>query len=146
MKKIVFLGILGLIFSACHPNETSDHKGAQAQIANLMAAQVEAWDRGDLEGFMEPYLQTDSLLFVSKNGLRWGWQASLEAYQKNYGTPESRGRLVFENLHYHFLKPDLVLVAGKWTVVRADDQISGFYTLLWAKLDGKWVIISDHTS
>jgi ketosteroid isomerase-like protein len=151
MRKfyVLFVVLTALITTRCdssHNNTPTANSAAYAQIEALMAAQIAAWDRGDLEGFMSPYAQTDSLLFVNKNGLRYGWQANLEAYQTNYGDAEKRGQLRFENLHHTFLGSAHVQVTGKWTVDRGATTVSGYYTLIWEKQGEKWVIVLDHTS
>ena len=94
------------------------------EIKEIMSAQEDSWNAGDLEGFMNGYLESDSLLFIGSNGLRQGWQKTLEGYQRSYSSPEQMGRLEFENLKFKSLGKDAILVIGKWTLFRTNDTIT----------------------
>ena len=54
--------------------------------------------------------------------------------------------LTFENLRIEILDEYNAFVIGKWSLARESKPISGYYTLLWKKINGKWLIVSDHTS
>src|SRR6478672_2619937 len=92
MKKLLFLIALfttTLVFA---------QKNDETAIRQLLAVQTEAWNRGDLEGFMQTYWKSDSLLFIGKNGLKWGWQETLRNYQKSYPDTTAMGKLSFNIL------------------------------------------------
>ena len=117
------------------------------EIARILQAQTEAWNRGDLEGFMQGYWQSDSLLFVGKSGLTWGWQQTLDNYKKGYPSPEAMGNLSFD---IKSMKPiaggKAWLVAGKWHLARTIGDLEGHFSLVWEKHKGAWVIVADHSS
>lgn len=140
MKKGLFLF---LIFSATIVfAQNSD----EAQIRGLLSAQTEAWNRGDLEGFMQTYWKSDSLLFIGKNGVSRGWQAALNNYRKSYPDTTAMGRLSFDVLVVKKLSPDYFYVVGKWMLTRTVGDLSGHYDLLLRKIKGRWVIVADHSS
>ncbi len=123
-----------------------DKQKETSAIHSLMAQQVQAWNGADIEGFMEPYLKTDSLKFIGKRGITYGWQATLDNYRKNYSTPDEMGKLQFNNITTDVMSDSVAFVIGKWQLFRTADTLAGYYTLLWKKVDTRWVIIADHSS
>ena len=115
-------------------------------IRRVMAEQEIAWNRADLEGFMQGYWKSDSLRFIGSRGLTYGWQPTLDNYKKSYPDAEAMGKLSFTILSVEILSPECAFVIGKWRLARAKDELSGHYTLLWRKIDGAWVIVADHSS
>ena len=136
---IIFCGLLAA-FSA-HAQNT----GEQA-IRQVIATQEDAWNRADIESFMEGYWKSDSLMFIGSRGITFGWQSTLESYKKGYPNAEAMGKLTFTILSLQMLSPESAYVIGKWHLTRAKDEVGGHFTLLWKKIDGKWVIVADHTS
>ncbi|MFN0032992.1 MAG: YybH family protein [Flavobacteriales bacterium] len=117
-----------------------------AEITALMDSQQQAWNRGDLSEFMQPYWQNDSLQFIGSSGLTHGWQRTLSNYQKSYPDKEAMGRLQFTNLSTDVLDSTHAHIIGKWQLFRSADTLAGHYTLLWKKMKGQWVIVADHSS
>lgn len=117
-----------------------------SQIPELMRNQEEAWNNADIDGFMEHYWRSDSLRFLSKRGLTFGWNTVSTNYKKAYDSPDKMGRLQFDILHQKALGADHALVIGKWQVFRSSDTLGGHFSLIWEKVDGQWKIITDHTS
>lgn len=111
-----------------------------------MDTQQNAWNEGDLESFMLPYWKSDSLQFIGKRGINYGWQNTLDNYKKSYPDKDAMGRLQFTNLRSEVLDPSHVFIAGKWELFRIADTLSGHYTLLWKNIGRGWVIIADHSS
>ncbi len=134
-------------------------EAAEAAIRQVMAAQVEAWNAGNLEGFMQGYAQTDSLRFASGGSVRRGWQEALAGYRRGYPDRAAMGTLAFDSLDVRVLSDRYALVFGRWRLQRADDASRddaphGLFTLLFERrrADGRgagppaWRIIHDHTS
>lgn len=139
---ISFLVLLFLFISCDLNNENKDRN----EIVNIMKKQESDWSRGDLGAYMQGYWKSDSLRFVTKRGITCGWQNMLDRYKKSYPDKNSMGKLKFEIMSIEFLCENTALVTGKWTLMRPADELSGFYTLVWKKIGGKWVIVIDHTS
>jgi ketosteroid isomerase-like protein len=117
-----------------------------AAIKRVLSAQNEAWNRGDIPGFMEGYWKSEKLRFASGGTITHGWQTTLERYLKRYPDQAAMGTLTFTDYEVTLLAPDAALVFGKWELQRAKDKPWGLYTLVLRKLDGRWLIVSDHTS
>ena len=121
-------------------------KTEESLIRNLLSHQTEAWNRGDLDGFMQTYWQSDSLMFVSKEGVTWGWQNTLDRYKKSYPGKEAMGQLSFEIVQIKKLSKEYFFVVGKWMLKRNAGDLSGHYNLLIKRINGEWKIITDHSS
>lgn len=115
-------------------------------IRQTMAAQEVAWNRADLVGFMHGYWQSDSLKFIGSRGLTYGWDKTLANYQASYPNAEAMGTLVFTIIKVDVLSKRDAYVIGKWALQRKKGDLSGHFTLLWKKIDKRWVIVADHSS
>ena len=115
-------------------------------IRHLLATQTEAWNRGDVTSFMDGYWENDSLMFIGKNGVTYGWTNTLNNYEKSYPDTTAMGKLSFNILSVKKLSKKYYHVVGKWSLKRSIGDLSGHYTLLFKKVDGHWVIIADHSS
>lgn len=137
------------VLSACNADKTADATtklSALTSIALAMNEQENAWNEGDLEGFMEHYWKSDSLRFIGSRGLNYGWQTTLENYKESYPDREAMGTLTFSNKYMNMVAPDAAFIVGKWQLDRRSDTLSGHYSLLWRQIEGKWVIVADHSS
>ncbi len=135
---ILFLLLSGL-FTAAQSKE-------EQEISKLLLTQAAEWNQGHLEGFMQTYWKSDSLLFIGKNGVKHGWQVTLDNYKKSYPDAAAMGRLSFDIITVKKLSALYQYVVGKWMLVRTDGDISGHFDLLIKKIKGKWLIIADHSS
>ena len=115
-------------------------------IKQLLNEQTNAWNRGDIEGFMKGYWQSDSLMFIGKKGVTYGWQNTLNNYKQGYPDTATMGKLSFEFISIKRLSFQYFYVIGKWFLKRSIGDVGGHYTLLIKKIKGQWVIIADHSS
>jgi ketosteroid isomerase-like protein len=145
MKKAYFLFVLSLILWT--KQGLSQRVSIDvSEVKKCMNLQQEAWNKGNMEGFMAHYWKSDSLKFIGHKGITFGWQQTLDNYKKTYATKEAMGQLTFDVADAQQLSKTSVFVVGKWAIKTADKEVGGFYTLLWKKIKGKWVIVVDHTS
>lgn len=119
---------------------------AESEIRAVLDAQVEAWNRGDLNAFMRGYWKSDKTEFVGSSGVQRGWQAVLDRYRKGYPDKRAMGTLTFSNLEISRLGPEAALVLGEWRLQREADHPGGVFTLVFRKFPEGWRIIHDHTS
>ncbi len=139
--KVYILSLL-LLSSASAFAQTTD----EVSIRKLLSEQTESWNRGDLEGFMKAYWKSDSLMFIGKSGVTYGWNNTLNNYKKGYPDTTAMGKLSFDIISVKPLSEKYYQVVGKWHLKRTIGDLSGHYTLLMEKINGVWVIISDHSS
>lgn len=136
--------LLLLLFLAIQ-TKTEAQKADQS-IRKLLNEQTLAWNRGDLEGFMQGYWKNDSLCFIGKSGVTYGWNNTLANYKKGYPDTAAMGKLQFTILHVQLLSKQYAQVIGKWHLTRSIGNVQGHFTLLLRRLNGQWVIVSDHSS
>jgi ketosteroid isomerase-like protein len=141
MKKILFccFCIFGFLFLQAQ-------NGEETAIKKVIGEQVEAWNNGSIEGFMRGYWQNDSLMFIGHGGVTYGYTNTLNGYKKNYDSPDKMGKLFFSEITMKQLSSDYYFITGKWFLKRNAGDIGGYYTLLFRKIDGRWLIVCDHTS
>ena len=117
-----------------------------AAIRAVLDAQVAAWNRGDVEGFMDGYERSETIVFVSGDSLTHGWQTVLDRYKKNYDTREKMGTLAFSDLEVNLIGKDAAVVTGRWQLTREKDTPKGRFTLIFRQTKAGWRIVHDHTS
>lgn len=115
------------------------------EIRGVLGKQEQAWNRGDLDGFMQGYWKSDELVFSSPKGQTRGWQAVLEQYRQSYSTREKMGRLAFEELQIARPGEDQAEVSGKYRLKHPDGPRTGRFYLYMQRIDGAWVIVKDYT-
>lgn len=115
-------------------------------IRQLIQTQQDAWNRGNLEDFMQGYWKNDSLMFIGRSGITYGWQHTLDNYKKGYPDTASMGRLTFTLLHLKPLDAKNYFVVGKWFLKRSNGDVGGYFTLWFRKINGEWKIVADHSS
>ncbi len=116
------------------------------KISDVLITQEKAWNKGDLHGFMEHYWQNDSLTFISKKGIKKGWNSVYEGYKKSYADKGEMGTLSFKIFKIDLVGPKDALVLGSWKVVNASGTFEGYFTLWFKKINRHWLIVQDHTS
>ncbi len=141
MKRFTFLACAVLFFSV-----TQAQSEDELAIRNTLNEQMNAWNSGDLDRFMQTYWQSDSLMFIGKSGVTCGWQHTFDNYKKSYPDTVAMGKLDFTIIGIKRLSVIYFHVVGKWNLTRTAGDLSGHFTLIFRKIKNKWVIISDHSS
>jgi ketosteroid isomerase-like protein len=120
--------------------------GIIAAVRAVLYAQRDAWNRGDVAGYMDGYSRSADTVFVSGDNVTRGWQPVLDRYKKNYNSREKMGTLTFSDLEITPLGNDTALVLGRWQLRRANDEPHGRFTLILRHTKQGWKIVHDHTS
>ncbi len=139
MKFIFLFAIMAVMAAAAFGQ-------AETDIRKVMDRQAEAWNRGDLEGFMDGYWRSDKLTFVSGTEVTRGWQPTLDRYKKSYDSRAKMGVLTFSDLEVTMLGKNAAVVLGSWSLKRDADNPHGKFTLTFRKFKQGWRIVLDHTS
>ena len=139
---VAFLCAIPFWISAQSAKDTKD----QSAIRAVIEAQAAAWNRGDVEGYMDGYDRSPNTEFVGGDSITRGWQQVLDRYKKNYDSREKMGALTFSDLEINVLSKDAALVLGRWRLKRAGDEPHGTFTLLFRKTRAGWRIVHDHSS
>lgn len=145
MRLLLLLTILGT-FALTPLSPAKAQQPAVEQIKEMMTAQATAWNNGDLEAFMQPYWRSDSLLFIGKPGITYGWQATLDRYRKTYPGKDAMGKLTFKFLEFNLVADNIYFVVGKWQLQRSIGDLQGHFSLIIRKIGNDWKIVADHSS
>jgi ketosteroid isomerase-like protein len=148
MKYSYLVPLVVLLISCQSENNKNQHSLAKekSKIEAVMKQQESDWNNGNLEGYMQAYWKSDSMLFIGKRGLNYGWQTTLDNYRKSYANPTQMGQLIFDNQELKLMNQEHAWAAGKWKLLRKADTLNGSYMLIWKKKKGEWRIIADHSS
>ncbi len=141
-RKLLIIACLLVSLSAVKAQIIPDEQ----QVRDVMTAQIVAWNGGNLDAFMQGYAHTDSIMFIGSKGVTYGWDSSLAHYKKTYPNKTAMGILSFDIIKIKRLSADFFFMVGKFTLIRDRDTPSGYFDLLFQKINGKWFIVSDHTS
>ena len=144
MKTWERLSLVLLLLLAGTP--TSMALGPQADIRARLDRQVAAWNRGDLDAFMQTYWNSPQTAFVGSKGIVRGWQSVRERYRRAYPNRVAMGKVSFSDIQVTMLSPDAAVAIGHWHLERASGNLGGVFSLVLRKFPEGWRIILDHTS
>jgi len=140
MKKI--FPFIALLFSVAVLAQSNDER----EIRKVLSVQNEAWNRADVDAFMVGYWNNDSLMFIGSSGITYGYKNTLANYKKRYPDTAAMGKLTFTLIQIKRLSSEYYHVIGKWHLQRSIGDAGGHFTLVFRKINNRWVIISDHSS
>jgi len=133
---------------ACARSGESE-KGRAEDVTAIRAvidAQAAAWNRGDIEGYMNGYERADQTTFISGDSVTHGWQTVLDRYKKAYDSREKMGTLAFSELEIKPLSQFYATATGRWELTRAKDKPHGRFTLIFRRTNAGWRIVNDTTT
>jgi beta-aspartyl-peptidase (threonine type) len=144
MRRSLLL-LISLLWSVNVATAVSE-RDAAAEIRAVLKAQADAWNRGDVDGYMQGYARGAATQFMGGDTLTRGWKTVRDRYAKKYDTREKMGTLAFSEVQATMLAPDAALVIGRWQLTRKGDKPRGRFTLIFRRNAGGWRIVHDHTS
>ncbi|MGB1445216.1 MAG: YybH family protein [Flavobacteriaceae bacterium] len=145
MKRLPIFILLVLIGCNAYSQQRLENDDINA-VRAILKSQETAWNNADINTFMEGYWQSEKLVFVGSKGPTYGFLNTLERYKASYPNKEAMGTLNFDLLFIEQWDEKTIQVIGKFTLTRENDQPTGFFTLLFRKIDSVWKIVSDHSS
>ena len=160
MKRLILGCVAALLLGACviidaenravnseiSASIAGDARAREAAILQVLEAQQAAWNRGDIDAFMEGYWKSEQLRFGSGGDVTLGWQATIDRYKARYTDRAAMGQLVFSQLQTEVFSPNAAIVHGRWALQRESDRPSGLFTLVFRYFGEGWVIVSDTTT
>jgi len=139
----VICHILMAAFACAAPEQAST---SVAEIQSVLTAQQGAWNRGDIDAFMNGYARSASTVFVSQDEVSRGWETVRDRYRVKYSDRTKMGTLSFSEIEVTMLSPNAAVVLGRWRLKRINDEPHGRFTLIFKRLPEGWRIVHDHTS
>ncbi|HZH88245.1 MAG TPA: nuclear transport factor 2 family protein [Chitinophagaceae bacterium] len=130
---------LGLTICSAQTNESQDKEA----ILSVLEMQEKAWNRHDLEGYMQGYWQSDSLKFYGGSGLTLSWNKTLANYKKGYPTRAESGILKFTTNDISKIEDNTYWVMGEYHLTRDIGNAHGVFMIIFKNIEGEWKIIAD---
>ena len=147
MLKFNYILLLFVVLN-CKPSSLKNYKDSCEEINDLMYEQEDSWNEGNIEDFMKKYWKNDSLIFIGKSGINYGWNKTTSNYKKSYPSQNLMGLLHFNNIKCLPINDTTHIISGQWNISRLDSSknVGGYYSLMWIKKEDGWRIVYDHTS
>ena len=142
--RIINLAIFCLLAFSCLL--TAQVEKDITDVKSILHRQQVDWNKGDIDAFMVGYWESEKLKFVGASGVTYGYGNTLKNYHRRYPDRTAMGKLTFDIITVEKLSRKVIMMVGKWHLERSIGNIEGHFTLMWKKINGKWVIIADHTS
>jgi ketosteroid isomerase-like protein len=135
-----------ILMAACACAAPEQTSSSVAEIQSVLTVQQDAWNRGDIDAFMNGYARSASTVFVAEDEVRRGWETVRDRYRVKYSDRAKMGTLSFSEIEVTMLSLDAAVVLGRWRLKRANDEPHGRFTLIFKRLPEGWRIVHDHTS
>ena len=147
MLKFNYILLLFVVLN-CKPSSLKNYKDSCEEINDLMYEQEESWNKGNIEDFMKKYWRNDSLIFIGKSGINYGWNKTTSNYKKSYPSQNLMGLLHFNNIKCLSINDTTHIISGQWNISRLESSknVGGYYSLMWIKKENGWRIVYDHSS
>lgn len=150
MRRLLWGCCAGLVWlgwvTVISAQDGTKYEAQTAAVRAVIEAQAAAWNRGDIEGFMDGYWRSEETVFISGDTVTHGWQTVLDRYKRGYDTRAKMGTLTFSDLDIKVLNKTTAVVIGRWALQRENDNPHGRFTLIFRKVKEGWRIVHDHTS
>jgi hypothetical protein len=129
-------------------HEMKSEYGAAAVAAHAgLQAQVEAWNRGDLEAALSTYWDAPQMTWVSRSGVERGFASFADGMRKDFADPAAMGAYSVEVLDVRGLGPETGSVVFRWQISRAGKRVmGGTSTQIWCRVKGTWKAVLEHAS
>jgi uncharacterized protein (TIGR02246 family) len=119
----------------------------EARIRAVLEAQRAAWNRGDLDAFMDGYHHDDAIVFTSGAKIRRGYDEALQSYRHRYASGDAKmGALAFEDVEITSLGPDAAVALGHFELTETPQAGRGVFSLVFTRRGNRWGIMHDHSS
>ena len=152
--RALFLPII-LVAASCASDlpvsihtEISDPSWVGGEAARRgVTAQMEAWNRGDLEAALQAYWDSPKMTWVSKSGVDYGYAPFADAMRKDFTDPKSMGIYSVEILDARNLGRHTEHIVFRWKIMKGEKRLmGGISTQIWRRIDGNWHAVFEHAS
>jgi uncharacterized protein (TIGR02246 family) len=124
----------------------TESKKTEVAIRKVFEAGCAAWNRGDLDGYLASYWDSDKTIWISGGAITRGTDAIFAAYKARFSRPQQMGELTLAELEIDVLTTEDAVAFGRWMLVGEDKTAEGFFTVQLRKIEGNWLFVSDHSS
>ena len=145
MKKSILKLLFFLLINITN-GQTILSESDKNEILSVLKKQEKFWNKGDIDGFMQGYVKSEYLVFNGSKGPFYGWDSVKDRYIKTYPSKEQMGILNFKIQNISLITSNVAQLLGQFILTYPKNEVSGYFTLVFIKSKGKWLIFSDHTS
>ena len=148
MKHIYLILSMSIIAFSCNNLTNKKNRDLSNDIIDMLHSQTESWNAGSLDSFMSKgYWKSDSLQFITRKGIKLGYEKVLNGYKKSYPNKAAMGQLEFNDIKVLSLddKKSIYQVFGHWDVRKDEKSSGGFFSLIIKNINGEPKIVIDHT-
>ena len=124
----------------------TEMRNIETAIRSVFEAGCAAWNRGDLDGYLASYWDSEQTIWISNGFLTRGSKAIEAAYRARFSTPSQMGKLTVLELDIDVLTTEDAIAFGRWMLVIDNQSSTGFFTVQLKKIEGAWLFVSDHAS
>ena len=142
LPLLCLVASLSTACAALSPEDQAAFRDCRA----VLLAQRDAWNQGDVEGFVQGYEQSAELVFAGPGGVEVGFAAVLDGYRRRYPDRAAMGRLDFTELELSRFDAEHVVVRGLWHLDRDAENLSGTFLLMVRRFGRDWRIVLDYTT
>jgi uncharacterized protein (TIGR02246 family) len=125
---------------------TTEREKIESAIRSVFEEGCAAWNRGDLDGYLASYWDSEKTLWISSGSLTRGKTAIAAAYKRRFSTGGPMGKLSVAELEIDVLTPNDAMALGRWILDLEGTTSQGFFTVLLRKVEGAWLFVCDHAS
>ncbi|GAC1476794.1 MAG: nuclear transport factor 2 family protein [Gemmatimonadaceae bacterium] len=119
----------------------------RAEIAAMMERSAAAWNRGDLDAFVDDYEDGTTTSYIGRTGILHGRTAIRGAYAPRFAAGVPRDSLSFEGLEVDVLAQDVANAIAFYVLKRGGVVTArGPTSLVLRRRGGRWRIVHDHSS
>ena len=142
----------GWQYDATFPDHLPDTAAPGAPDVNaindLLTKGRDAWNAGDVDGYMSAYWNSAELLVVIDNQQYRGWKALNAAFKGGYPDLKRLGQITYTRIQVRITSSDLALVKTAWTgrSPNSSSQIVGSTTMNIQKFEEGWKVVSAYSS
>ena len=140
------LSLIALLAITLPASAEDDKADVAAAVRSVMAATREAWNRGDLAGYMAGFARSERTRHIFNRDVTVSHSAIEARFRSRYPDPSSMGTISNSDLDISVLAPDAASAFAHWTFERDGKTFAGVFTLIFRRLDGRWVIVHDHST
>lgn len=149
MRKILFAIIISLLFTinAQAADSKAENEAIKQGVTEALDKSVTCWNKGDLDCFLDAYVQDQKTLFITDTTFLYGWEAFYEHYKKKYGNDKpGMGHLEIKVTGIEPLDSKHAFLYGRWYLKNNKGEFKGVTSLLFLKVGKKWQIMVDHSN
>lgn len=142
--------LLGLVWIlGVYAVQAQGKKGTSASLSAVKAAlaqQAQHWQKKELGAYLSYYWNSDSLVWASRSGIRYGFTQTQAAWEKEYKSPQWMGAYSYEILTLRQLSDETVSATVRINRESLRGTSNQVVTQVWRKVGPRWVIILEHSS